>query len=370
MSSTSMYVPTLEINENDITNLIGLIYKHQRLLKEFGAIKIQLGSKCKLALKKRRKRLFTHPITTQVVQMSKDDLIYSVREAALLDDSIEQSPPIKDAAAFWLSVSCLNKQKRHLNISLSPNKSYFDTKTSGSYFDIHRLPGLSLLKIGGKEVTEQCVPSIKIAHGPGSILPLSCARQHLFSIDYHHEGGAHHWYIIPSSQRDLLQSIINKQNSSSCLDHGQILIDPLMLDRYHIRYHRVIQRPNEFVVLSCGTLAQSFTEDASSSESIDFALPSWIEEGHANNSMSSCRHGCFHDEIDQILSRTAPSGSVSDEYQSSEDITASTYTYEDFLNSDDVNCSRVAFEEFMGLLSPTDIFSDSIFSQIDTHINT
>ncbi|CAF1555725.1 unnamed protein product, partial [Adineta ricciae] len=158
-----------------------------------------------------------------------------------------------------------------------------------SYFNIHRLPSLSLLKVGGKEVTKQYVPSIKIAHGPGSILPLTCAHQHLFSIDYLHEGGAHHWYIIPSSEREILQNLIDKQNSTSCLDHGQILIDPLMLDKYHIRYYRIIQQPNEFVILSAGTIAQSFTEDISWSESIDFALPSWIREGHANNSMSSCR---------------------------------------------------------------------------------
>jgi hypothetical protein len=118
---------------------------------------------------------------------------------------------------------------------------------------------------------------------------LTSAHQHLFSVDYHHEGGAHHWYIIPPGQREALQRIIDHQNSSICLDHGQLLIDPSTLDKNHIRYHRIVQLPNEFIVLSAGTLAQGFTEDASWSESIAFALPSWIEEGHANISLPLCQ---------------------------------------------------------------------------------
>jgi hypothetical protein len=157
------------------------------------------------------------------------------------------------------------------------------------YFDLHLLPSQSILKIAGRKVLSQFVPCIKRAHKAGAIFPLSCTQQNLFSIDYHHEGGNRHWYIIPISQRKQLQTIIHKQNSSICLDHGQILIDPSFLDRNQIRYHRIVQHPNEFVVLSAGTLAQSFTCDASWSESIEFALPSWIEDGHANISTPSCQ---------------------------------------------------------------------------------
>ncbi|CAF3809660.1 unnamed protein product, partial [Rotaria sp. Silwood1] len=38
---------------------------------------------------------------------------------------------------------------------------------------------------------------------------MTSARQRLFSIDYHHEGGAHHWYIIPNREREVLQRIID-----------------------------------------------------------------------------------------------------------------------------------------------------------------
>ncbi|CAF1548142.1 unnamed protein product, partial [Rotaria sordida] len=63
---------------------------------------------------------------------------------------------------------------------------------SRSYFDMHRLPHQSLLKLGGTKVTRQFIPCVRRAHGPGSIFPMTSAQQRLFSIDYHHEGGAHH----------------------------------------------------------------------------------------------------------------------------------------------------------------------------------
>jgi len=166
---------------------------------------------------------------------------------------------------------------------------------------MHRLPSQSLLKLGGNQMTRQFVPSMKRAHGSGAIFPLSCARNHLFSINYHHEGGDHHWYIIPASQRNLLQQIINQQNCSICLDHGQFLIDPSLLDKNNIRYHRIVQRPNEFIVLSAGTLSQSFAEDASWRESICFALPSWIEEGHASISTLSCQCNIHRNYLSETI---------------------------------------------------------------------
>ncbi|CAF1240476.1 unnamed protein product [Rotaria sordida] len=175
---------------------------------------------------------------------------------------------------------------------------------SRSYFDMHRFPHQSLLKLGGTKVTRQFIPCVRRAHGPGSIFPMTSAQQRLFSIDYHHEGGAHHWHIIPTGEREILQGIIDQYKPTICLDHGQLLIDPLILDKNHIRYHRVIQHPNEFIVLSAGTLAQSFTEDASWSESVAFALPSWIEEGHANVSVPRCQCDIPRDFLPEIIDVT------------------------------------------------------------------
>jgi hypothetical protein len=221
--------------------------------------------------------------------MSKYEGVYFVQKVDHIEEFAEQNSFVTNEHSFWSSLSCSNNERRQTNISLSHDKSFFSQKTSHLYFDIHRLPRQSLLKLGGNKVTSQFVPCVRRAHGPGAIFPLSCAQQRLFLIDYHHEGGAHHWYIIPTREREILRRIIDQQNFSTCLDHGKLFIDPSVLDKNHIRYHRIIQHPNEFVVLFAGSLAQSFTEGASWSESIAFALPSWIMEGHASVSPPLCQ---------------------------------------------------------------------------------
>ncbi|CAF3996902.1 unnamed protein product [Rotaria sordida] len=131
--------------------------------------------------------------------------------------------------------------------------------------------------------------SKSLTHGPGAVFPLSSAQQHLSLLVYHHQGSPRHWYIIPAYERDALTKILQRENSSICFEHQKLLINPLLFDKYHIRYHRLVQYQNEFVVLSAGALTQSFTEDASWNESIPFALPSWIDDGHAHYSDSTCQ---------------------------------------------------------------------------------
>ncbi|CAF0947215.1 unnamed protein product [Rotaria sordida] len=192
-------------------------------------------------------------------------------------------------ATFWSSLSRSNSKLNRSDISILPNKSFFYPKYHRKYFDIHRLPKQSLLKLAGRNVTDQILPCLARAYGPGAIFPLACARQRLFSLVYHHEGGARHWYIIPARERDNLEKIFERKKSSICLEHKELLIDPSVLDKHHIQYHRIIQYPNEFVVCAAGALAQSFSESASWSESIVFALPSWIEDGHATAQNSTCQ---------------------------------------------------------------------------------
>ncbi|CAF3516143.1 unnamed protein product [Rotaria socialis] len=310
MSSISMDVPILQINEYELQNLVRFIYKHEKLLKEFGGIKIQLNADCKLALKKRRKNMMSNPIPEQIVKMSSNELIYSIEKIDQNYDFTQYKATTTTTTTttnernFWSSLSRSSDERRQVNISLLPNQSFFSQKQSRIYFDIHRLPQQSLLKLGGSKVTRQFVPCARRAHGPGAVFPLTSTKQGLFSIDYHHEGGVHHWYIIPISQREVLRKISDHKNSSICLEHGKLLIDPSVLDKHRIRYHRILQHPNEFVVLSAGTLAQSFTEDASWSESITFALPSWVQDYHASVVAPSCQCNISHDSSMNTIDST------------------------------------------------------------------
>jgi hypothetical protein len=175
-------------------------------------------------------------------------------------------------------------------VSILPKQSFFLKRVHRSDFDIHQLPRQSLLRLCDDNILQQFVPSLIRTDGPGAIFPLACARQRLFSFNYHHEGGVRYWYIIPASEREALEHAFQGQMTSNCLEHGQVLIDPLMLDKYNIRYYRITQQPNEIVALAAGVLSQSFNGDATWSESIDFALPSWLDDGHASARTScSCK---------------------------------------------------------------------------------
>ncbi|CAF1416946.1 unnamed protein product [Adineta ricciae] len=285
MSSILVDVPTFTLDQDDLRSIIKFIYDREHILKDFGAIKLQLGSDCNLATKKRRKTLKMPTKHHQCLIKNHDEHIYTVQKSSKAAEYSNMSSDSLDVATFWSSLASMTDGQRALNSSVIPGKSFFYQKASRQYFDIHRIPSQSLLRIGKKKVTDEITPCIRRAHQPNAIFPLSSTRQNLFTLDYHHEGGKRHWYVIPVRERSQVQSACG----SHCIDHGGIFIDPSLLDQNHIRYHQIVQQPNEFVVLSAGTLAQSFTEDASWNESIDFALPSWINDGYANASLNLCR---------------------------------------------------------------------------------
>ncbi|CAF4327634.1 unnamed protein product, partial [Rotaria sp. Silwood2] len=288
MSSISMDVPTVKINPSGLQNLINFIFAHERILKEFGALKIQLSSDCTLALKK-RKISPTCTATQQIMKLSDDEPIYSVHKGEDINVYAKQRSPITNEETFWSSLSNSDHKFYQSSVSILPNKTLFYKKWHRKYFAIHSIPRQSLLKLGGSKVVNEFVPCLTRTHGPGAIFPLSSAQQRLFLLVYHHQGSPRHWYIIPAYEREALRKIVQRQNSSNCLEHEELLIDPLIFDKYHIRYHRLVQYANELVVLSAGALAQSFTEDTSWIESVAFALPSWIQDGHANYRNSPCQ---------------------------------------------------------------------------------
>ncbi|CAF3559603.1 unnamed protein product [Adineta steineri] len=336
ISSIIMDIPTLEINNDELQSFISFVYKHEQLLKEFGAIKIQPNIGCKLDLKKRRKNIISCPVAEHIVKINEDEPIYSVQKVNNIDETIPQNLLVTNEASFWSTLSCSNNNnnRRQMNISFLPNTSFFYRKTSSTYFNIHNVPKQSLLKLGGKKMTRQVVPCVRRAHGSGAIFPLTSAQQRLCSINYHHEGGVHHWYIIPTYERDVLQKAISPKNAPVCLDHGQLFIDPSILEKHHIRFHRIEQRPNELVVLAAGTLAQSFAEGANWSESIDFALPSWIEEGRASAAASPCQCSIPNTYSPNTIDVTLFTGDIIEKYIDSH---LSTSTDDESLTLEDIS---------------------------------
>jgi hypothetical protein len=195
------------------------------------------------------------------------------------------SSEINDETLFWGNLSRDNN-KQGSRVSILNNKSFFCQRLSRKSFSLHSLPKQSLLKLGRSQIIQQFIPTLIKSHSPDAIIPLNYTRHHLNSLIYHHCGGARHWYIIPHSETENLKQLVLNEILSVCLNHCELLIDPQIFKKYNVQYHTIIQYSTEFVILSCGSLSQSFFEDFCWTESIDFALPSWIEEGHA---YSSCQ---------------------------------------------------------------------------------
>ncbi|CAF1328984.1 unnamed protein product [Adineta steineri] len=318
MSSISIDIPTLEINSYGLKNLVNYISRHEQTLKEFGAIKIKLNSDCLLGLKTQKiSSKFTN--IQKIVKISNDEPIYSIKKIEGINDYMKEHIPILNEETFWSSFIHSNHKHEQSAASILLNKSLFLKNSPENSFSIHHIPKQSLLKLVDTQIIPQFVPCLTRSHEPGTIFPLSDTQQRLFSLIYHHDGGSRCWYIIPSCERETLLKLLYQKSSSTCFQHDHLFINPSILDKHHIRYHRIIQYSNEFIVLSAGTISQSFTTDACWTESIPFALPSWIRNDHVYNQHSTCQ--CKINQISEAktinmnLSQSDPVQKSIDQYR-------------------------------------------------------
>ncbi|CAF4218803.1 unnamed protein product, partial [Adineta steineri] len=218
----SMFVPSIEINSSDLENFIQFAFKNEKILKEFGEIKITLNSQCQLALKKCQIPFICS--TTQIIpEISKDQSIYSVENNENTNKYLQQQFPITNEQTFW---SCLQDSQNKLSqssISRIENQTIFYKKFSKDAFSIHSIPKQSLLQLGGNKVLDHIVSSLTRSNGSDGIYPLSNNEQEFFSFIYHHQDGPRYWLIIPAYQREHLRRIINEENPLICLEHGRLL---------------------------------------------------------------------------------------------------------------------------------------------------
>lgn len=129
-----MDVLSFEVNENDIN-------KHEEVLKEYGAIKIQTNINWKLSLKKKGKISFkSSSINKQIIKKNNNQLIYFLENLINRNENYQDYFKIEDENNFCslLSFSPLNKEYP-LNISILPNKSFFSKKISRNSFSMYRL---------------------------------------------------------------------------------------------------------------------------------------------------------------------------------------------------------------------------------------
>ncbi|UJR25494.1 hypothetical protein I4U23_006840 [Adineta vaga] len=275
-------------------DLLRFVHENEALLKQYGAIKLIAPSELGDVLKTRRITSSSCSTIQRLTPLNRNKHIFSVTTTNQINKESHKQLSTLNEVTFWKILSRSIDEQYMSNVTVTPNSSFFLKNVYQSDFNIYKLPRQSLLKLCPDEILNQFVPCLIRMHGPGAIIPLASARQRLSSFNYHHEGGTRHWYIIPASERKALEDLLEQQQKldSICLNHGHIFIDPSILNTHKIRYYKIVQQPNEIVILSAGILSQSFSEDANWNESIDFALPSWINDKHATTETSCmCR---FH----------------------------------------------------------------------------
>ncbi|CAF1419318.1 unnamed protein product [Adineta ricciae] len=300
MSKESCDIPTISINDNEMKDLLKYLYKNESLLKEYGGIKLIPSGDFRNNLKKTSINLSSCSTIQQVKQIDNDNLIYSIKTIPLNENQqIERENCLIDDQIFWLLLPNGCQTQNLPSISSIPNQSLFLKRVQRNQLDFHQLPYQSLLKLCGKKFCKNHYSStLSQAHGSASIFPLSSNKQDLYQFNYHYQGGIRYWYIIPFNERIKLEHLMKENYSSICFEHTDILVDPLLFNKYNIKYNKVVQHPNEILILSSGILSQSFTQNEILSESIHFALPNWFYDHLTSNSFLS-----YHFQLSSNLSK-------------------------------------------------------------------
>ncbi|CAF1140950.1 unnamed protein product [Adineta steineri] len=186
---------------------------------------------------------------------------------------------------FWLTIPN--------NISLYvPNIDDSLFAKRENVFNMTQLP--SLLKYYPKPIPGVTTPFLHIGMWSTSV-GLHIDEHDLISLNYLHHGAPKIWYIIHPSSYAKLEELVNElklfSDISSCLSplqHKSLLIKPSFLQLHSIEYYYIEQKINELVVIFPGTYHFYFDTGFNLSETVKYALPSWLEFQRRSPRLCSC----------------------------------------------------------------------------------
>ncbi|CAF1529128.1 unnamed protein product, partial [Adineta steineri] len=169
-----------------------------------GAIKLIPTSNFKNLLKTTPVNVSLRSTIHQVKQVDNENLMYSIKTNKINENKEKKENNLindDDDEIFWLLLPNRSNTQNILSISIINDQTLFLKRVYRHQFDFHQLSFKSLLKLSGKKFCNKCSSTLIKAHGSAAILPLSSDKQNLYQLNYHHEGGAHYWYIISSEER-------------------------------------------------------------------------------------------------------------------------------------------------------------------------
>jgi hypothetical protein len=118
----------------------------------------------------------------------------------------------------------------------------------------------------------------------------------LISLNYLHHGASKIWYIIHPTSYSKFEELVNElklfsEVASSCLSplqHKSLLINPSFLQLHSIEYYQIEQKINELVVIFPGIYHCYFDTGFNLSETVKYALPSWLQFQRRSPRLCSC----------------------------------------------------------------------------------
>lgn len=106
----------------------------------------------------------------------------------------------------------------------------------------------------------------------------------LGAISFLHYGKAKIWYVVPNYELEKLENLMNSFGISSNVickklsKHKSLMVPPSVLKQNGIKFTRIIQKPNEFVVIFPGSYHSGLNCGNNIAEGINFGCDSWLEE--------------------------------------------------------------------------------------------
>ncbi|BEJ16489.1 hypothetical protein CspHIS471_0510940 [Cutaneotrichosporon sp. HIS471] len=133
----------------------------------------------------------------------------------------------------------------------------------------------------------------------------------LFSINYIHFGAPKFWYAVPQADADRFETVTRSyfsNDANGCdqfMRHKSCTLSPTKLAQEGIRVNKLVHYQNEFVITFPRGYHAGFNMGFNCAESVNFALPYWLEIGKKAKACT-CVNFSVRIDVDRLLHSPSP----------------------------------------------------------------